>query len=184
MSAPPDVRGYTDQLLTEATLEIPEGELPDDERPSAIARRLALYPTAARGAEPGGWILNVPRRGPKTVSIRWRTGDERRALRILGTVAESTNGSYYLCPGLSSNLDYPRPLLRWWAAPLALSSLARYEPATWRSALDIDLSPAAHAFEAGLDLARDRVPELVLELLQESLPPGPSPLERIRQVLG
>ncbi len=48
----------------------------------------------------------------------------------------------YALPALAGGPS-PRPLLLWWALLLGLSSLARYEPAVWTTAIDLDASPLA-----------------------------------------
>jgi hypothetical protein len=57
------------------------------------------------------------------------------------------------------------PILAVWAVLLALSSLARYEPATWSKMIDIDRSAEANAIEHLLDEAINSVPAAVLHLL-------------------
>ncbi len=58
------------------------------------------------------------------------------------------------------------PLLAWWALLFALSMLARYEPASWISHLDVDASPNAVPLEAALDQALHTCPELVLHAIR------------------
>jgi hypothetical protein len=53
------------------------------------------------------------------------------------------------------------PLMLWWALLYGLSVLARYEPAAWTAALDLDRSKLAVGLERVLDLAAHRVPERV-----------------------
>ena len=57
------------------------------------------------------------------------------------------------------------PLLTWWALLFALSMLARYEPASWTSNLDVDVSPNAVPLEAALDEALGTCPELILRAI-------------------
>jgi hypothetical protein len=57
------------------------------------------------------------------------------------------------------------PLLAWWALLFALSMLARYEPASWISSLDVDGSPDAVPLEAALDEALGACPELILHAI-------------------
>jgi hypothetical protein len=59
------------------------------------------------------------------------------------------------------------PLLIWWALLFALSMLARYEPASWTSSLDVDVSPNAVPLEAVLDEALDTCPALILQAIHE-----------------
>lgn len=58
------------------------------------------------------------------------------------------------------------PLLIWWALLFALSMLARYEPASWTSNLDVDLNPNAVPLEAVLDEALGTCPELILRAIR------------------
>ncbi|GIG93310.1 YaaC family protein [Plantactinospora endophytica] len=64
----------------------------------------------------------------------------------------------------------PHPLMLWWALLLGLSSLARYEPASWTSAIDLDTSPAAVSLERVLDVATERLPHRVHEALRATRP--------------
>jgi hypothetical protein len=63
------------------------------------------------------------------------------------------------------------PLTGWWALLLGLSSLARYHPARWRQALDVDRDPVAVGLERVLDIAQDVLPHYVLAGLD--LQPSP-----------
>jgi hypothetical protein len=60
----------------------------------------------------------------------------------------------------------PLPLMLWWALLLGLSSLARYEPAAWTAAIDVDTSELAVSLERVLDIASERVPMRILRGLQ------------------
>jgi hypothetical protein len=57
------------------------------------------------------------------------------------------------------------PILALWAVLLGLSSLARYEPATWSKMIDIDRSAEANAIEHLLEEAIASVPAAVLHML-------------------
>jgi hypothetical protein len=57
-------------------------------------------------------------------------------------------------------------LLLWWALLLGLSSLARYEPAAWAAAIDLDSSELAVSLERVLDVASERLPMRILRSLQ------------------
>jgi len=57
--------------------------------------------------------------------------------------------------------DSPSPLMLWWALLYGLSILARYEPAVWTSALDLEQSPLAVGLEQVLRVAEERIPERV-----------------------
>ena len=70
----------------------------------------------------------------------------------------------YALPTLAGGLP-PTPLLLWWALLHGLSSLARYEPARWTAALNIDASPIAWSLERALDLAETVLPGRILDAL-------------------
>lgn len=57
------------------------------------------------------------------------------------------------------------PLLTWWISLFGLSMLARYEPAKWTAALDYDTSELAAPLDHLLQVALERVPQLVLTAL-------------------
>jgi hypothetical protein len=61
----------------------------------------------------------------------------------------------------------PSPLMLWWPLLLGLSSLARYHPAAWIQAIDLDQSVLAAPLREVLDVAADRVPARVLEAIRE-----------------
>jgi hypothetical protein len=79
----------------------------------------------------------------------------------------------YALPAIADGPS-PLPLMLWWALLLGLSSLARYEPATWTAAVDLDTSPLAVDLHAVLDIAAERVPARILD----SLKPTPNPTAR------
>ncbi|MET8721855.1 YaaC family protein [Streptomyces misionensis] len=70
-------------------------------------------------------------------------------------------------PALTGNSLPMHPLLAWWAALYALSMLARYEPATWATAVNVDTSKQAVPIEHLLDEALHAVPALALEVMSE-----------------
>ena len=59
------------------------------------------------------------------------------------------------------------PLIVWWSVLFALSMLARYEPDTWWTLIDVDHSTEANAVEHLLDIALDIVPEMILDILED-----------------
>ena len=61
----------------------------------------------------------------------------------------------------------PSPLMLWWALLIGLSSLARYEPAAWTAAIDLDASDPAVSLERVLDIAAERVPKRILTSLHD-----------------
>lgn len=67
----------------------------------------------------------------------------------------------WLVPVVGGRSDSLPPLLLWWILLFGLSLLARYEPAAWRAALDLDESPVALPLSDLLDNALVIVPELL-----------------------
>ena len=56
----------------------------------------------------------------------------------------------------------------WWLLLLGLSSLARYEPALWVNALDVDRSQIADGLERALDVAQRVLPHYVFTALEDA----------------
>lgn len=69
----------------------------------------------------------------------------------------------WLLPEVGDGRDRLPPVLLWWVLLHGLSLLARYEPAAWRSALDLDKSPIADPLIDLLDSALQIVPDLLYE---------------------
>lgn len=61
--------------------------------------------------------------------------------------------------------ESPHPLMLWWALLLGLSSLARYEPAAWIDAINLDKSELAVSLERVLETAQVCIPERILDSL-------------------
>jgi hypothetical protein len=71
--------------------------------------------------------------------------------------------AFWLLPEVGDGRDRLPPVLMWWVLLHGLSLLARYEPAAWRSALDLDNSPIADPLIDLLDSALQIVPDLLYE---------------------
>jgi hypothetical protein len=71
--------------------------------------------------------------------------------------------AFWLLPEVGNERDRLPPVLLWWVLLHGLSLLARYEPAAWRSALDLDQSPVADPLIDLLDSALQIVPDLLYE---------------------
>jgi len=86
----------------------------------------------------------------------------------VGEVAQSNPygiWSGYALPIVASGVS-PSPLMLWWALLLGLSSLARYHPAIWTRAVDVDISTLAVPLQQVLDVAAQKVPQRVLAALR------------------
>jgi hypothetical protein len=70
----------------------------------------------------------------------------------------------YSLPELAGDLC-PMPLMLWWALLIGLSSLARYRPAAWTAAIDLDQSALAVSLERVLDVATARLPWRIFQAL-------------------
>lgn len=134
---------------------------------SVLAELLGRYPTAT------GWEIKADRarvqswEGGARVRVLWRAeassfGDRQERLDEVAP-AYRYSDQFWLRPALDgANLN---PLLAWWCVLYALSSVARYEPRSWRSWLDVDSSQDAASLEHGLEVALGALPHLVLEAL-------------------
>jgi hypothetical protein len=70
-------------------------------------------------------------------------------------------------PAVGGNASALHPLTAWWAVLYGLSMMARYEPAAWIEALNVNGSSLAVPIEALLDDAQRIVPELILCVFAE-----------------
>ena len=147
----------------------PEASLPLGDRQQA-AMEILLEPF--QRAE--GWVIQPGIhycRGRPAIALTWPLEEAggRRGYKALEVVATPVGQDFYLRPTLGEGGGEIGLLMTWWAILLLLSSLARYEPARWQAALDVDQRDAAVLLEEVLDLAQERVPELVLEALTDDL---------------
>jgi len=81
----------------------------------------------------------------------------------------------WLVPEVGDGSDRLTPVLLWWVLLHGLSLLARYEPAAWRAALDLDSSPIADPLTELLDQALEIVPDLLYDTVTSDLAGGPRP---------
>lgn len=145
----------------------PEASLPPGERQEQAMAELLPAHGRARGwgIHPG--IRHA--RGMPCIALAWpiQTTTGERKYKALDVVATRMGDRYFLRPTLGEDEGEISMLMTWWAVLLLLSSLARYEPARWQRALDVDGSAVAATLEEALDLAQERVPELLYEALTE-----------------
>lgn len=125
-----------------------------------------LWATTVQGnAFPPAVILQGTR-GPGIACAfeeRNTAGEPVRNLALYGALDEHRyRGEYWLIPKVEALADDELPvLLLWWVLLFGLSILARYEPATWRAALDPVSSPLAVPLEALLDEALVAAPHWI-----------------------
>lgn len=101
--------------------------------------------------------------GESVKAVVWPDPAADFGFKFLGDVGYTWNEEHYhlRAPLVAGGDTTPSGLMTWWALLLALSSIARYHPATWREALDPDASPLAVPIEKVLELAQMRVPKLL-----------------------
>lgn len=135
----------------------------DEERQAAMAELLQPYTRAA------GWGIVPSVRysaGRPCVALAWPVErDGQRGYKALDTVATQVGERFYLRPTLGDNDEEISLLMSWWALLLGLSSLARYEPAAWQSAIDVDTSADGVVLQEILDVGLERIPTLLYEAL-------------------
>jgi len=106
-----------------------------------------------------------------TLEIEWRSGPpgpgrlDRKTLDDLGVARYRSDDDFVITPAIGSMSTGLHPFLALWAVLLALSSLARYEPARWSKMIDIDRSSEANAIEHLLEESTDSVPSAALHIL-------------------
>jgi hypothetical protein len=89
----------------------------------------------------------------------------KKTANDLGLASCKSADDLVITPAIGSMSTGLHPTLALWVVLLALSSLARYEPATWSKMIDIDRSAEASAIEHLLDEATDSVPAVTRHLL-------------------
>jgi hypothetical protein len=139
--------------------------------PDQIAEKLQHYPTARDGtidSPPGVPPMRRPTPRGSGLLMLWPVRDEHgQIFREIGNIAPEYRylGERWIRPALGSDDATLPPLMTWWALLFAFSILARYEPAIWVDALNLNESPIAVHVADALDEALEAVPQLVLEAL-------------------
>ncbi|WP_433274708.1 YaaC family protein [Actinosynnema sp. CS-041913] len=112
-----------------------------------------------------------------TLEVRWLTGEtwrtgetplrvsEPRTLADLGVIAYRSADDLVVTPTLGTMANGLHPFLALWSTLLALSSLARYEPASWSKLINIDRSAEANPIEHFLDEAVNSIAQTVRHVL-------------------
>jgi hypothetical protein len=94
------------------------------------------------------------------------TPDGYDAFRRRCTAAYRGEDDQWIFPTVGGNSSPLHPLITWWAILFGLSMLARYEPSSWMTYLDIDGSADAKPLETILDRALITCPELILHTIR------------------
>jgi hypothetical protein len=100
--------------------------------------------------------------------LSWVASDEHgKPLRTTDEIAPVYRFQWerWIRPAVGSKRASLSPLMTWWALLYALSMFARYEPASWVAALELDKSPIAVHLADALDEALTAVPHLVFNAL-------------------
>jgi len=130
----------------------------------------ALRSSRLRGSQPmGGLDWRSEKRG-MGLSVEWRDTTQlaladTKTLESLAVARYRSADDTFVTPAIGSMATGLHPFLALWAVMLALSSLARYEPATWSKMIDIDQSAEANPIEHLLEESINSVPDAVLYLL-------------------
>jgi hypothetical protein len=145
------------------------------EEPARVKEHLDRYPALRESkllqSAPMGrlqWASAGPGLG---LRVEWRSGSsplmlpDRKTINDLGVASYKSADDFVITPAIGSMSTGLHPMLALWAVLLALSSLARYEPAAWSKMLDLNRSAEANAIEHLLDEATDSVPAAVRHIL-------------------
>ncbi|MEU6540819.1 hypothetical protein [Streptomyces sp. NPDC047000] len=136
-----------------------------------ITEWLSRYPTLA------GWQGGTSTHTKALPAIEWVGGELRTTLRWPRPKPDDSGqldpaqwvrhavqyrGGWWVLPTHLGMSQPVQPMMAWWAALLALSTFARYEPEAWAAMINVDSpgSPAV-AIEYFLDTALDAIPEMV-----------------------
>lgn len=109
--------------------------------------------------------------------VRWPTGEEdffawQRTLDEVLPKDRLTDGRW-LRPAVAQTAL--SQLMTWWTLLYGLSMLARYEPGSWVTALDLDQPGLAAQLAELLDVAVEAIPSLIIEALTCANSSRPSP---------
>jgi hypothetical protein len=138
-----------------------------DARTTVMHERLSAFAVGGDGARvaPDRWpdqTFRVPR-----VEVYWQAADGRvrPAAELVSPRIVGEGSGLVLLPALGTQRDVLRPMAAMYATWLALSSVARYHPDTWREALDRDDAPTAMAIEEAIEMTLELLPYSFKELL-------------------
>lgn len=143
---------------------LPEGL---DAQTTVMRERLNAFAVGGDGAcvAPDRWpnqTFRIPR-----VEVYWQPvgGRVRPADEIVSPRIADQSSGFVLLPALGPQRDVLHPMAAMYATWLALSSVARYHPDTWRQVLNRDEVATAMAIEEAIDVALELLPYSIKELL-------------------
>ena len=136
-----------------------------------VQQHLDLYPALRSSVlhrSPSAGRLDWRFEGPGAgLDVQWRDGTPPLTLAVTKTLDDLKVARYrsasdtLVTPAIGSMTSGLHPFLALWAVLLALSSLSRYQPATWSKMTDIDKSAEANPIEHLLEEAVRSVPAAV-----------------------
>jgi hypothetical protein len=97
-------------------------------------------------------------------TVRWEMEDDGRSVFDITRRIDNSRDRWLLPAAAGSDHEF-EPITAWWVLLFAMSILARYDPALWSSALDLDRSDQAVVLGVMLDEALTAVPKLVADAL-------------------
>ena len=97
-------------------------------------------------------------------TVRWEIEDDKRSVFDITRRIDNGRDRWLLPAATGSDQEF-EPITAWWVLLFAMSILARYDPALWSSALDLDRSDRAVLLGLMLDDALTAVPKLVADAL-------------------
>lgn len=166
-AVPLQLTGETNQhphVVARLDGEVVRGVKDDGDRTQEVRKRLEKYPKAA-DLEVRGISRVLPADVPISY-LAWPEADNGdRPIRDFAPQMIK-DGAYYLQPGLGRNDDAINPIMVWWLVLFALSSLARYHPASWMAALDPAKSASAVPIEQALREWSQMGPTAILHELE------------------
>lgn len=150
--------------------------LPDHLRSASaedLRRELERYPTPLGYGQPGQEYGKVPLWQFDALLVDWpvvprpeRDPSRVNVYKSFEMIAlQQPDGSRWLIPSIDDEGRVPHLLQSWWLVLFSLSTFARYQPAEWREALDVDRSQVAVPLEHALDAALTALPQLIFQAL-------------------
>jgi len=153
--------------LGPAVTHVNLAKFPASHDDASLSNYLSWYPGLGQPRPPDEWrqtrmtwVANQD-----DVKRGWADGWDRGVVPSLPHV--TYRNTECAVPVIAEMSEPVHPITIWWAVLFTLSMMARYEPDTWSTFIDVDSSACASAIEHTLDAALDAVPNLVLTAFDE-----------------